>query len=162
MPICDYFDHYSCLHLASGITAYFWGLGLVNWLAMHIIFTVFENSSFGLAFTEKYLSHFKPYKDGPDDVKNLIGDTISALIGWLLAYSMEKYNITVNGENNGRSKVHDRTLKTRFKKKFINLTQPNKLGSELSRNSSLTTSAPSTSPSTAPSTAPSTSPSPSP
>ena len=116
MTICEYFDKYSCLHLASGITAYFWDLNLINWIAIHISFSFFENSAIGLKFTKKYLSQFKPYKMGPDSIKNLIGDTIFAIIGWLLAYSMEKYN-TISCIS-GRAKIQDDTLKTKFKKKI--------------------------------------------
>ena len=120
MTICEYFDQYSCLHLASGITAYFWDMTLTNWIAIHVLFSFLENSKVGLQFTKKYLSHFKPYKMGPDSLKNLIGDTISAIIGWLLAYSLEKYHTISNTSGSGRAKIQDDTLKTKFKKRILN------------------------------------------
>lgn len=110
----EYFDENSCLHVASGITAYYWGLSLKKWIFLHILFTIIENTSIGINFTKKYLSNFKPYKMGPDSIKNLIGDTIGAAFGWLLAYLMAK--ISSNNPNSGRSKLEDHSFKCKLKK----------------------------------------------
>ena len=112
MSVGEYFDQFSCLHLASGITAYFWGLSLKKWIFYHIAFSIFENSSLGISLSKKYLSNFRAYKMGPDSLKNLIGDTIGALLGWLLAYSMEQ--LAKSNKVSGRAKIHDESVKTRL------------------------------------------------
>jgi|UniRef100_A0A6C0BPD1 hypothetical protein len=83
------FDQYTYLHFASGIIAFFWGISLSNWMILHMLFELAENTKAGLYF----INHFtfwpggKPYKDS---IMNIIGDNIGTLLGWLSARAVEK------------------------------------------------------------------------
>ena len=84
-------DQYSLLHLASGIVAYFWGVNFKLHLILHIIFELLENSSIGICIINRYIYKYTPMnKTYPDYPINIIGDIISGVIGWLLAYYLDK------------------------------------------------------------------------
>ena len=81
-------DQYTYLHFASGIIAYFWNINLKNWIIIHTFFEILENTKFGVYTINKfkYWPGGKPYSD---NIINIIGDTIGALIGWLSAYYID-------------------------------------------------------------------------
>ena len=84
------FDQYTYLHFASGIIAYFWNISLQNWIILHIIFEILENTQMGMNFINKYITFWPGGKPKSDSGINSIGDTIGAIIGWLSAYYIDK------------------------------------------------------------------------
>ena len=80
------FDRFTYLHFASGIIAYFFDLSLLQFIILHTIFEIIENTKFGINFINKYLFSWPGGKSDSDRIINNIGDTIGALIGWLSAY----------------------------------------------------------------------------
>lgn len=80
------FDRFTYLHFASGIISYFFGLSLLQFLVLHTIFEIIENTKFGINFINKYLFFWPGGKSESDSIINNIGDTIGALIGWISAY----------------------------------------------------------------------------
>lgn len=45
------FDQYTYLHFATGITAYFWNVNLLNTIILHTIFEILENTNIGMKIT---------------------------------------------------------------------------------------------------------------
>lgn len=100
------FDQFSLLHFASGIIAYFWGLPLLWWLIIHVVFEYIENTKIGMNFINKYIPLWPGGKQNPDSFMNsMIGDNISAVAGWLLAAWVDK----------GKFSLEHRTGNTKFK-----------------------------------------------
>lgn len=79
------FDHYSLLHMAVGIVAYFWGMDLFTWTMLHTIFEFIENTTFGVWFIDKHIKAWPGGKGHPDAIINSLGDVIAGSVGWLLA-----------------------------------------------------------------------------
>lgn len=78
------FDQFSYLHFATGIIAYFWNIQLKHWIALHTFFEIFENSSIGMRLINQFTfwPGGKPYSNS---ISNVMGDTISTIIGWISA-----------------------------------------------------------------------------
>ena len=76
---------YTYYHFAYGISAYFAGWTLAKWILIHTGFSIAENSPLGFKLMKKHLKFYKPYKTRPDSFKNIIGDFIAAITGWLSA-----------------------------------------------------------------------------
>ena len=95
------FDQYTLLHIAVGVVAYFWGLNIVSWLILHTIFEIIENTEFGIKFINKHITFWPGGKPYADYNINIFGDTIGALIGWGLAYYLDKF-----GEKQGWYVAH--------------------------------------------------------
>jgi hypothetical protein len=87
----NYFDQYSLLHFATGIVAYFFGITLYNWIIIHILFEYIENTEKGMQIINTYFKNIWPGgKDVKDSFNNsIIGDNISAIIGWCVAYYID-------------------------------------------------------------------------
>jgi hypothetical protein len=83
-----FFDQYSILHMASGIIAYFFGIKLQNWIAIHVLFEYFENTDIGIKFINTNLKNIWPGgKEKADTFMNsMIGDNFFAILGWCIAY----------------------------------------------------------------------------
>ena len=92
-----FFDQYSYLHFACGIIAYYWNLSFNNWLVLHTLFELLENSQFGMNFINTKLTFWPGGKPRSDNLINIIGDTIFTLIGWYSSYYLDtvgnKYNL---------------------------------------------------------------------
>ena len=86
-----FFDQYSYLHFASGIIAYFYNLSLKNWILIHTIFEILENSAFGIIFINNFFTLWPGGKPKPDSLNNILGDTSFTIIGWLSAYYLDKF-----------------------------------------------------------------------
>jgi hypothetical protein len=85
------FDQYSLLHFATGIVAYFIEIKMINWIILHTIFEIIENTNYGIYIIQTYLYWFWPGgKDKADMPINSVGDTISAILGWYAAYILSK------------------------------------------------------------------------
>ena len=95
------FDQYTLLHIAVGVVAYFWGLNIVSWLILHTIFEIIENTEFGIKIINKYITFWPGGKPYADYNINIFGDTFGALIGWGLAYYLDKF-----GEKQGWYVAH--------------------------------------------------------
>lgn len=83
------FDQYSLLHVATGIIAYFWGISLSNWLIVHLIFEMVENTKFGMHVINQYIRFWPGGKPKADTLTNSLGDQIAAYIGWTMAYHLD-------------------------------------------------------------------------
>ena len=82
------FDQYTYLHFAVGIISYFWNIPFKNWIYIHTIFEIFENSGFGMSIINNF--HYWPGgKPRADSNINIIGDTIGTILGWLSAYIVD-------------------------------------------------------------------------
>jgi len=85
-----FFDQYSLLHFAAGVTAYFWGIKFMIFVCLHIIFEALENSKLGIKLINS-LIFWPGGKPEPDSFTNIVGDNIFAYLGWIAAYSLDKY-----------------------------------------------------------------------
>lgn len=87
-----FLDQYSLLHFATGIVAYFFGISFTNWMIMHTIFELLENTETGMSLINRYVGTLwpggKPYADA---FINSVGDTVATAIGWLVAYWLDEY-----------------------------------------------------------------------
>lgn len=88
-----FFDQYSILHLASGIVAYFFGIRLINWIIIHVMFEYIENTTSGMILINKYLKNVWPGgKDKADSFANsMLGDNFFAILGWCIAYHIDSF-----------------------------------------------------------------------
>ena len=89
----QFFDQYMYLHFATGIVVYYWGISLKNWIILHTIYELLENTPFGVNFINTYfnaLSRWPGGKPYADSVINRLGDTFGSLLGWLSAYYLDK------------------------------------------------------------------------
>ena len=82
-------DQYTYLHFASGIIAYFWNISLVQWIILHTVFEIIENTKIGVHIINKYMIFWPGGKPKADSFTNNVGDTIGALLGWLSAYGID-------------------------------------------------------------------------
>jgi len=85
-----FFDQYMYLHLATGIISYFWGLSLTNWIIIHTLFEILENTDTGVYTINKYFTFWPGGKPHPDSIINIIGDSFGAILGWISAYFLDK------------------------------------------------------------------------
>tara|TARA_B100001113_G_C20992262_1_gene571053 strand:+ start:434 stop:919 length:486 start_codon:yes stop_codon:yes gene_type:complete len=85
------FDQFTYLHFASGIVAYFWGVSLRLWFLVHTFFEIIENTNVGMKLINQYVKIW-PGEGKPeaDSAGNMIGDTISATLGWASAYFLDR------------------------------------------------------------------------
>jgi len=84
-------DSYSLLHFAVGVVAYFVGIRWWVFLLLHILFEYVENTSQGVEFIDRNLSWFWPGgKEQPDSLINSVGDTVFAMLGWMIAAFIHK------------------------------------------------------------------------
>jgi len=79
-----FLDKYSILHFVSGFIAYFFGINWIMWLIIHIMFEYGENTPEGMELINT-IPIWPGGKENPDALVNSIGDTLSALLGWLTA-----------------------------------------------------------------------------
>lgn len=86
-----FIDQYSLLHFSTGCIAYFFGIKLLVWIILHIIFEIIENSKKGVYFIDKNLKFWPGGKKYPDRFINSFSDTIFAIIGFLVAQYLDNY-----------------------------------------------------------------------
>lgn len=88
------FDQYSLLHFAIGVIAYFWGISIHVVIILHVLFEYSENTTSGMRIIN---THFKDIWPGgkprADTIVNRLGDTLSTIVGWYVAYYANKYAI---------------------------------------------------------------------
>ena len=90
------FDQFSYLHFASGIIAYFWGIPFIYWVVLHVIFEIFENTNIGIWIINNLIVFWPGGKSGKDSLNNIIGDNITAFLGWFSAYYLDKLGSKYN------------------------------------------------------------------
>ena len=86
-----FFDQYSLLHFSTGCIAYFFGINLLNWIIIHTIFEIIENSPKGVYFIDNYLTFWPGGKKAPDNLKNSLSDLVFAIIGYLIARMLDMH-----------------------------------------------------------------------
>lgn len=87
----NFADQFSFLHFSVGVVIYFWGLPLIAWIGLHILFEFIENSKWGMDLINKWVSVWPGGKPYADSALNMTGDTIFATLGWILAYYLDVY-----------------------------------------------------------------------
>ena len=83
-------DQFTYLHFSVGIIVYFLNISLINWFVLHTIFEFLENTQVGMNIINKYIVFWPGGKPKSDYIINIIGDTSSAMLGWLSAYCLDK------------------------------------------------------------------------
>jgi len=87
----QFFDQFSVLHLAVGIVVYFWGMSLKTWFVLHTIFEILENTPQGMKFITDNFKLWPGGKSHPDSLLNVVGDTVFAILGWIIAKYLDDY-----------------------------------------------------------------------
>lgn len=87
----NFADQFSFLHFAVGVVFYFWGVPLIGWIALHILFELIENSNWGMKIINNWMVFWPGGKPYSDSALNMTGDTIFAILGWILAYYLDLY-----------------------------------------------------------------------
>ena len=79
-------DQFSLLHFAVGIVVSFWNVPLLLWFVLHTMFELIENTPQGIYCINHYIYFWPGGKPKADAAINTIGDTIFAMLGWIVAY----------------------------------------------------------------------------
>jgi hypothetical protein len=83
-------DQYSLLHYATGVLAYFWGVPVGIFFIAHVSFEAAENTNVGMKFINDTLTFWPGGKPKADSFSNIVGDNISALLGYYCAYQLDE------------------------------------------------------------------------
>ena len=89
-------DQFSLLHFAVGIVVYFWDISLLLWFVLHTMFELIENTPQGIYFINHYIYFWPGGKPKADAAINTIGDTIFAMLGWVVAYYITQLANSLN------------------------------------------------------------------
>ena len=89
-------DRFSLLHFASGIIAYFFGIGWAQWFILHSLFELLENTQIGIELINGLFPFWPGGKRQPDSFINSVGDTLAAMVGWWVAYQVSKISSELN------------------------------------------------------------------
>jgi len=85
-----FMDQYTYLHFASGIVAYFWGVGFWVWIIAHVFFEMAENTPLGIRVIDGWLKKAWPGgKLVADSSWNMFGDNVGAAVGWVSARGLD-------------------------------------------------------------------------
>ena len=89
-----FLDQYSLLHASVGVVAYFWGFGFLTSLLLHTLFEWAENTPTGIQFINTTLHGIWPGgKPRADAFTNVVGDTVTFAIGWIVAKALDAHGI---------------------------------------------------------------------
>ena len=80
-----FIDQYSYLHFVVGATIFYWNVSLFQWIVIHTIFEILENTPFGIHVINNYITFWPGGKPKADTLINNLGDTVFAILGWLSA-----------------------------------------------------------------------------
>lgn len=83
------FDQYTYLHFCVGSIAFFFGIPIHIWFILHTIFEIIENNKYGVKILNK-VPFWPGGKSNNDTLINSIGDTIGTMLGWIVAYLIDK------------------------------------------------------------------------
>jgi len=81
----QFLDQYSLLHFSSGVVAYNFGIPFIHWFVIHLGFELGENTEIGMKFINQYLTFWPGGKPRKDEPINVLGDNLSAIVGWYSA-----------------------------------------------------------------------------
>lgn len=84
----QFLDQYSLLHFAAGVVGYFFGIPLYLWIIINILFEVIENSPTGMNLINN-IPFWPGGKRFSDASINILGDIISATLGWIVSYYLD-------------------------------------------------------------------------
>lgn len=84
-----FMDQFSLLHFATGVVMYFWGISLSVTFVVHTLFEIIENTRTGMRFINTTFSMWPGGKPHADSIRNSIGDTVFAVVGWLTSYYLD-------------------------------------------------------------------------
>jgi len=84
------FDQYFLLHFAVGVVVYFWGMPFWVWVAIHTAFELTENTNMGMALINRF-PLWPGGKPRADTTRNILGDSMAAVLGWWAAQWMDRY-----------------------------------------------------------------------
>ena len=90
----QFFDQFSLLHFASGVTAYFWFHHLVSFktfLIFMVLFELFQNSAVGMDFMNHYIPIWPKNRREPEPWVNMMSDVLFLIIGWQSAFYLDEY-----------------------------------------------------------------------
>jgi hypothetical protein len=79
-------DNFSLLHFASGIVSYYWGISLLNWFIIHLIYEILQNSYYGIWFVNNIITLWPGGKLDYDSYINIIGDQFYGILGWIFTH----------------------------------------------------------------------------
>lgn len=83
-------DQFTILHFSVGVLAYFFHIPLWLFIVLHIVFEIVENSKIGMKIINDYIPIWPGGKPGRDSLINSTFDLASAVIGFLVAQSLDK------------------------------------------------------------------------
>ncbi len=89
-------DRFSLLHFSSGIIAYFFGIGWMQWFILHSLFELLENTQIGMELINGLFPFWPGGKSQPDSFINSVGDSLAAMVGWWIAYQVSRINSELN------------------------------------------------------------------
>ena len=87
------FDQYSYLHFCVGVIIYFLSIKIKDWIIIHCLFELLENTPLGIEIINKYLTFWPGGKPRHDNILNILGDNIAAVLGWYSAYYIDNIGI---------------------------------------------------------------------
>ena len=85
----QFLDQYSLLHYATGVMAYFWGIPPIPFFLAHATFEAVENAQQGMDFINRNLTWWPGGKPRADSFTNVVGDNLSAFLGYYSAYKLD-------------------------------------------------------------------------
>jgi hypothetical protein len=84
-------DRFSFLHVATGIVSYYLGISLKWWTILNIAYEIIDNTNCFMYIVNNYIPNIWPGgKPGPDTIINSMGDILSSIFGWYIAYMINK------------------------------------------------------------------------
>jgi hypothetical protein len=88
------FDQYSLLHASIGTLFYFWSVPFLFSFIGHFLFEVIENTSWGMKIINTYFTYngyigWPGGKSEADSLQNIVGDNISFVVGYFLAFYLD-------------------------------------------------------------------------
>jgi len=86
----QFMDQFTYLHVAMGIVFYFWGVSLRDWIVIHTVYELFENTELGTKLINRLFPMWPGGKTYYDYSINSIGDTVGAVAGWLSARELDR------------------------------------------------------------------------
>ena len=79
------FDEFSFLHFSMGAVSQYWDITLKNLIIIHTVFELLENTPQGMKYINQSFKYWPGGKNRADTPLNMVGDTISVMLGWMAA-----------------------------------------------------------------------------
>jgi hypothetical protein len=88
----NFADQFSYLHFVVGATVFYFNIPLFQWVVLHTLFEILENSPKGVYFINTYLTFWPGGKPKADTLINNVGDTVFAILGWFSSLLVNYYS----------------------------------------------------------------------